>query len=90
MFEVVNECAHTVAERLQNYVDATADAKNGARLNIMDWTWRVSLDTIGRVAFDHDFGCGESEDAKALHRTWIDQTNASMDRTGIIVSFVES
>ncbi|KAF8598679.1 cytochrome P450 [Ceratobasidium sp. AG-I] len=88
MFEVVNTCAHAVTESLATYVSANADTTRGVRLNIMDWTWRVSLDIIGRVAFDHDFGCGESEDAKSLHRTWMDQTNASMDKTGIIGLFV--
>lgn len=86
MFEAVNACAHTVAERLAAHVDTKSDATHEARLDIMEWTWRISLDIIGRVAFDYDFGCGESEDAKVLHRAWVDQTNAGMDRMGIIVS----
>ncbi|KAF8598677.1 cytochrome P450 [Ceratobasidium sp. AG-I] len=89
MFEVINVCAHTGAERLAAHVNANTEAKHGIKLNIMDWTWRVALDIIGRVGFDHDFGCGESENAKVIHRTWVDQVNAGFDRMGAIVSLVD-
>ena len=90
MFEVINTCAHTGAERLADYVNATADTTHGARLNIMDWTWRVALDIIGRVAFDHDFGCGESKNARTIYQSWVDQVNAGFDRMGAIVGLDDS
>ena len=89
MFEAVNACAHTGAERLATYVSAISDSTHGTRLDIMDWTWRVALDIIGRVAFDHDLGCGESEDARMLRRTWMIQVNAGFDRMAAVVSVVD-
>ncbi|KAF8598680.1 cytochrome P450 [Ceratobasidium sp. AG-I] len=88
MFEVIQTCAHTGAERLAAYVNTATDATHSARLDIMDWTWRVALDIIGRVAFDHDFECGESEDAKVLRQSWMVQLNAGFDRMGILGLFV--
>ena len=86
MFEAVNACVHTGAEHLAAHVNATTEAAHGTRLNIMDWTWRVALDIIGRVAFDHDFGCGESENARIIHQSWMAQVNAGFHRMGVIVS----
>ncbi|KAF8598678.1 cytochrome P450 [Ceratobasidium sp. AG-I] len=88
MFEAIHACAHTGAERLASYINASADTTGGAKLDIMDWTWRVSLDIIGRVAFDHDFGCGESESARVIRQSWMDQINAGFHRMGVIGLFV--
>ncbi|KAF8598681.1 cytochrome P450 [Ceratobasidium sp. AG-I] len=87
-FEVIHACAHTGAERLAAYVSTTSDATRGARLDIMDWTWRVALDIIGRVAFGYDFGCGESENAREIHQSWVDQVNAGFHRMGVVGLFV--
>lgn len=88
MFDVINASAHTGSDCLAAYVNTAGDDAHEVRLNIMDWTWRVALDIIGRVAFNHDFQCGESEDAKALHRSWVDQANAGLEKMGFIVSLV--
>lgn len=87
MFEVVRACAHTGAERLAAHVAATAEAKHEARLDIMDWTGRATLDIIGHVAFDHDFGSGESEDAKAIQRSWKNQIDEGLQKMGFVVSW---
>lgn len=86
MFEVIHACVNTGADRLEAYVNTAAGNTHEARLDIMDWTWRVSLDIIGRVAFDHDFECGDSENAKEIHHSWMDQVNAGFHRMGVIVS----
>lgn len=87
MFEVIHACAHTCAERLAAHISATAGGDHAARTDIMEWTWRVALDIIGRVAFDYDFECGESENAKVIHQSWMDQVNAGFHRMGVVVSF---
>ena len=86
MFEVIHACAHTGAERLAAHIDVATEDGRGTRLDIMDWTWRIALDIIGRVAFDYDFGSGESENAREIHQSWMDQINSGFDRMGIIVS----
>lgn len=90
MFKVVQACAHTGSDRLAAHVTATAGAEHESKIDITDWTWRVTLDIIGRVAFDHDFGCGESEDAKILQSTWRTFVNASLQKAGFIVSWAIS
>lgn len=90
MFEVIHTCAHTCAERLVAHVNATASSTHEAQLDIMDWTWRVAQDIIGRVAFDHDFGCGETENARVIHQTWMNHVNAGFHWTGALVSGIDS
>ncbi|KAF8601606.1 cytochrome P450 [Ceratobasidium sp. AG-I] len=84
MFEVINACAQTGSERLAAYINATVDTKHEATVDIMDWTWRVTLDIIGRVGFNHDFGCGESENAKAFQHTWKTHVDTTLQKAGFI------
>lgn len=88
MFEVIQTCAQRGCERLAAHVKASANAEHEAKIDIMDWTWRVTLDIIGLVAFDHDYGSGESEDAKALQRTWQTCVDASLEKAAFIVSIM--
>lgn len=82
MYEVIHACAQTGSERLAAHVNATSDAKHEAKIDIMDWTWRVTLDIIAHVGFSYDFGCGESENAKALQRTWRTHVDETLRKTG--------
>lgn len=84
----MNTCAHVASDRLALHIKKTTNHKNGSKLDITDWTWRATLDVIGRAAFDHDFECGESEAAKAIQRSWTQQVNAGLQKIGFIVSRV--
>ena len=86
MFEVIQNCAQIGCERLAAHVMASADVTREARIDIMDWTWRITLDIIGQVAFDHDYQSGESADAKALQQTWRKCVDASLEKAAFIVS----
>ncbi|KAF8598684.1 cytochrome P450 [Ceratobasidium sp. AG-I] len=88
MFDAIHACVHTGAESLAAYVATTPNTTRGIKLDIMDWTWRVALDIVGRVAFDHDFECGKSENARVIHQSWMDQVNAGFHRMGVIGLFV--
>ena len=86
MFEVINVCSRTASDRLASHVAAISNNHELATLDITDWTCRATLDVIGRVAFGHDFECGESEDAKAIQRSWKQQVNAGLRKIGFIVN----
>lgn len=86
MFEVIHTCSRIASDRLATYIKTTGNGKNSTRLDITDWTWRPTLDVIGRAAFDHDFECGESEDAKAIQLSWKHQVNAGLQKIGFVVS----
>ncbi|KAF8601601.1 cytochrome P450 [Ceratobasidium sp. AG-I] len=75
-----------IHDRLANHIAATTNNGELATLDITNWTCRATLDVIGRVAFDHDFECGESEDAKAIQRSWRQQVNAGLQKIGFIAS----
>lgn len=44
----------------------------------------ISLDIIGRVAFGHDFGSGESADAKEIASAWHNHVNMGLTYSGFI------
>lgn len=89
MFEIIQICAQKGCDLLAAHVKTSANAEHEAQIDIMDWTWRVTLDIIGLVAFDHDYGCGESEDAKALQSTWQICVDASLEKAAFIVSIMK-
>lgn len=86
MFEVMNTCARIASDRLALHIKKTADNSNASTLDITDWTWRITLDVIGRAAFDYDFDCGESNAAKSIQRSWTQQVNAGLQKIGFVVS----
>lgn len=86
MFDVINSCARNASSRLAAEINSSTDPKHGAKLNILEWTGRATLDIIGRFAFDYDFESGESDAAKAIQRSWKEQVDIGFQMAGFIVS----
>ncbi|KZV92113.1 cytochrome P450 [Exidia glandulosa HHB12029] len=81
----VVESAHRLQHKLSEHVQTHDRA---VTINLLDWTWRVTLDIIGRVGFNHDFGCGESPEAKDIARSWKETISLGMDIAGLIAPAV--
>ncbi|EJD55299.1 cytochrome P450 [Auricularia subglabra TFB-10046 SS5] len=79
------ESAHRLEHKLSEHVIAN---DRSATVNALDWTWRVTLDIIGRVGFNHDFECGESAEAKAIAKAWKEQVGLGMDIGGLLAPSV--
>jgi len=57
-------------------------------VNALDWTERVTLDIIGRVAFGFDFQCGTSPVAKEIHHMWRQWVDNGLSDAGFTASMV--
>ena len=48
----------------------------------------VTLEVIGRVGFKHDFGLGESKEAKLIIQGWHEQATAGLGPFGFVALVV--
>lgn len=84
MFDTINSCARNASLRMAAEINSSPDPKHGAKLNILEWTGRATLDIIGRFAFDYDFESGESDAARAIQRSWKEQVDIGFQMAGFI------
>lgn len=63
----VFESSEKLVNRLKSVINSRGD---GTVVNIEPHVASCTLDVIGRIAFGHDFGAGESSDAKAISEAW--------------------
>ena len=59
-----------------------------AVIDLTYWMAAVTLDVIGRVGFKHDFGLGESEEAKLIIQGWHEQASAGLQPAGFLALVV--
>ncbi|EIM88819.1 cytochrome P450 [Stereum hirsutum FP-91666 SS1] len=81
MADDIFESAERLETRLTNQVLAN---NGGATVNIVEQTSSCTLDIIGRVAFGHDFGSGESAEAKEIASAWHNHVNMGLTYSGFI------
>ena len=86
MFEMVNICARVGSEHLAAEVARRGSDKQGAEINLCELTSHITLDIIGRFAFDHDFECGKSEASQRIASSWKAQVDLGFQKAGLIVS----
>ncbi|THV07404.1 cytochrome P450 [Dendrothele bispora CBS 962.96] len=68
MADDIFECADKLAGRLRARVSQGGNIQSV--LNIVPYTSSCTLDMVGRIAFGHDFGAGESVEAKEIGASW--------------------
>jgi len=51
-------------------------------IDLTHWMPVVTLEVIGRVCFNHDFGLGESKEAKLIIQGWHEQASAGLRPSG--------
>ncbi|KAA1475626.1 cytochrome P450 [Dentipellis sp. KUC8613] len=62
--KAMSQEVHDAASRALDDLTADVSKHEGTlRMNILDWTGKVTLNVIGRAAFQHDFEGGNSDDA---------------------------
>ncbi|KAF8734032.1 cytochrome p450, partial [Rhizoctonia solani] len=85
MFDMINACARSGSEHLASEVARTrCDPKYGAKVNLCDITSHITLDIIGRFAFDYDFECGKSEASQKIASSWKNQVDLGFQKAGLI------
>ncbi|KIO30005.1 hypothetical protein M407DRAFT_242362 [Tulasnella calospora MUT 4182] len=87
----IHRAADKLVEVLREHVLSQQAEKGdggGARVNILDWSGRATLDVIGAVGFGHDFQCGTSEEAKAITRSWRELILMGMEFPGFVAPLV--
>lgn len=85
MFEGMKFCTDRMVTAFLAHVNSHG---GDTIVQIRDWTSRATLDIIGRVAFGHDFGCGESAEAKQICRVWIEMVDGGMTMGGRIAPLI--
>ncbi|KAL0567061.1 hypothetical protein V5O48_014934 [Marasmius crinis-equi] len=68
MQDDVLECAEKLVSGIKKQIHARSDAP--LTTNIEPLIATATLDIVGRIAFGHDFGNGDSSDAKAISDAW--------------------
>ncbi|KAF5367489.1 hypothetical protein D9758_003729 [Tetrapyrgos nigripes] len=68
MSDDIFSCAEKLAGRIQAQI--TQGGNIESVLNIPPYTSSCTLDMVGRIAFGHDFGAGESTEAKDIATSW--------------------
>ncbi|KAG8763655.1 hypothetical protein FRC11_014632 [Ceratobasidium sp. 423] len=87
MFDMINLCARIGSEHLAAEVaQRGSDLKSGAKINLCELTPHITLDIIGRFAFDHDFECGKSEASQKIASSWKAQVDLGFQKAGLIAS----
>jgi hypothetical protein len=86
MFDMINLCARMGSEHLVAEVTRShSDPKQGAKVNLCEITSHITLDIIGRFAFDYDFECGKSDASQKIARSWKNQVDLGFQKAGLIV-----
>ncbi|EIM83576.1 cytochrome P450 [Stereum hirsutum FP-91666 SS1] len=73
-------CTERMEERLLKAAPGT--------FNIVPYTSACTLDIIGRVAFGHDFGSGQSAEAKAIAAAWNKDVQLGLTTTGALAPMI--
>ncbi|KAF8325826.1 cytochrome P450 [Cantharellus anzutake] len=92
MESVVLKAADMLVGSMKNYIIAMQSKTSNKSLrsnppiimNLSGWTNKATLDVIGRVGFDFDFGLGESPEARELSRIWEEQARESATFAGFV------
>ncbi|CAE6343412.1 Cytochrome P450 3A12 OS=Canis familiaris GN=CYP3A12 PE=2 SV=1 [Rhizoctonia solani AG-1 IB] len=85
MFDMINLCARMGSEHLVAEVTRShSDPKQGAKVNLCEITSHITLDIIGRFAFDYDFECGKSGASQKIARSWKNQVDLGFQKAGLI------
>ena len=82
---------YLVATALQTRIvnEIHASGKYSIQVNILDYTSRATLDTIGRVAFGHDFNSvGDAPDTTEIARLWRAHNNLSCEGSAFIAILI--
>jgi cytochrome P450 len=67
---------------------ATETSSQGAIIDLTHWMAVVTLEVIGRVAFNHDFELGDSKEAKLIVQGWHEQASAGLQPSGFVALVV--
>lgn len=67
MSDDVVECTQKFVERVAKHVGSQGYETT---MDIAPFVSACTLDIIGRIAFGHDFGCGESKEARDIAESW--------------------
>ncbi|CUA73383.1 Putative cytochrome P450 CYP13A7 [Caenorhabditis elegans] [Rhizoctonia solani] len=85
MFDMINVCARIGSEHLAAEVTRNGSgSKQVAKINLCNFTSHITLDIIGRFAFDHDFECGQSEASQKIANSWKAQVDLGLQKAGFI------
>jgi hypothetical protein len=79
----------TLQAKLTSHIN---DQNNGngspVLIDLTHWSAIAALDVIGRCGFNHDFQCGETDDAKSILHAWRTQVSAGMHTSAFIALVV--
>ncbi|KAH7320330.1 cytochrome P450 [Rhizoctonia solani] len=84
-FGTINACAHKGVDNLEEHIGENAgNPKQGLALNITEWTSSITLDVIGRFAFNYDFESGRSPAAQVLKHLWHESEKAGLHWSALL------
>ncbi|CAE6425371.1 unnamed protein product [Rhizoctonia solani] len=82
-FNTINACALKGAENLELHITKSLVNPKQGTVDTLEWTSSITLDIIGRFAFDYDFQSGQSPAAQVLKDSWKKQTKAGLHWTAL-------
>jgi len=91
MNDTIWDIANSLQTKLTAHITQTRTDGQGHPSAVIDltyWMAVVSLEVIGRVGFKHDFGLGDSEEARLIIQSWHDQVSAGLQPSGFVALVV--
>jgi len=83
---IIWDIANAFQAKLAAHI-ATTDSQ-GAIIDLTYWMAVVTLEVIGRAGLNHDFGLGESKEAKLIIQGWHEQASAGLQPAGFVALVV--
>ena len=82
--------ANSFQAKLATHIATRTDSQGrpSAIIDLTYWMAVVTLEVIGRVGFNHDFGLGESKEAKLIIQGWHEQASAGLQPSGFVALVV--
>ncbi|CAE6490825.1 unnamed protein product [Rhizoctonia solani] len=84
-FSSINACVQVGTENLESHIiEKAGNHKEGLTLDMSEWTSSITLNIIGRFAFNYDFESGQGHAAQLIKHTWREQVKAGLHWTALL------
>lgn len=85
---MADETLQALVFRMVAKFDASLPSGGSSTVDMIPWISGIALDVVGSLCFNHDFGCGESEDAQLIFATMENQARLGMTFPGFVAPLV--
>lgn len=81
---------HTIRDLSDRFIQRLQDSvgPDPAKVDLLNWISKFTLDVIAMIGFGYDFQCGESSGVRLIRESWRTQTRIGMTTPGFLAPLV--